>query len=204
MITAARLHDLMPRANPYWAKFINPALAEWHIDATPTRTAMFLAQVAEESFQLTQLTEDLDHSASWLVDVWPQHFTDQTALGYAHNPTRLGNFLYAGRMGNGDETSGDGARYRGRGPLMLKGRNDYRRAGRDLGLDLLAEPGSVASDWLIGMRTAAWRWVTKGCNRLADAGEFDTISQRITGSILAPGSLQRRALFETAILALEA
>jgi putative chitinase len=156
VITAAQLFGLMPRANPYWTHFINAALEEWHID--DGRAMLFLAQVAKESRGLTDLTEDLDYSASRLVDTWPERFDDHSALAYAHNPTRLGNFLYAGKLGNGDATSGDGARFRGRGPLKLRGRGDYRRAGHDLGLELLAYPGDVASDWKIGMRAAAWAW----------------------------------------------
>jgi putative chitinase len=169
VITAVQLHASMPHANPYWLGFINQALAEWHIDASQARVALFLALVNEETHGLTALTEDLDYCASRLVDTWPGHFDDHSALAFAHNPTKLGNFLYAGKMGNGDATSGDGARFRGR--VLLKGRNDYRRAGRDLGLDLLAEPGSVASDWTIGMRSAAWAFVTSGGNRRADAGD---------------------------------
>lgn len=190
----------MPHASPYWAAFINKATAEYSIDVNRKREACFLAQVAEETQGLKHLVEDLDYSAARLVKVWPQRFTDQTALAYAHNPVKLGNFIYANRMGNGDEASGDGSRFLGRGGLMLTGRAAYAAAGFSLGLDLLADPTVVSRDWTTAMRTAAWEFAGCNGNQLADDGDFAALTQCINGGLT--GLASRQAYLQLATQAL--
>src|SRR5207253_2285993 len=120
------------------------------------RTSMFLAQIAEETSGLTQLEEKMGYSAERLIAIWPLHFRADNAWLYANNPERLANFIYADKNGNGDEASGDGWLFHGRGGGMLTFRNNYEGAGKSLGMDDLAlYPEQVATNETIAMRTAA-------------------------------------------------
>jgi putative chitinase len=200
MITAAQLIAVMPRADPgrYLAP-LNQAMAEYSIDANAARTAMFLAQVAEETGGLTRLEENMNYSAERLLAVWPSRFTPATATLYAHDPAALADFVYADRMGNGDEQSGDGWRFHGRGGPMLTGRTNYTSAGFSLGIpDLATYPDQVATNATIAMRTAAWFFAQIGGNALADAGDFDRLSAKWNGSDPALGLVHRVAYWQTA------
>ncbi|MET0267595.1 MAG: hypothetical protein ABW202_18515 [Duganella sp.] len=106
-----------------WIVPINDSMKTCAID-TPVRQAAFLAQVLLESSEFHQLQEALSYSAERLHQVWPQRFPNlEVAAAYSHNPQKLANHVYAGRMGNGDEASGDGWKYRGCGLIQLTGRN---------------------------------------------------------------------------------
>jgi len=112
---------------------------------SPIRMAAFLAQVAHESSELNVLAENLNYSAAGLRATWPKRFTsDAQARSYARQPERIANFVYTSRLGNGDEKSGDGWRFRGRGLLQLTGRSQYRAAGAELDLPLEAQPEARA------------------------------------------------------------
>lgn len=119
---------------------------------SPLRRAAFLAQIAHESLQLK--------------------FMEEIASGAA----------YEGRVDLGNTHPGDGRRFKGRGPIQLTGRNNYRAAGRALGLDLLTHP-KRAADPDVGFRVAGWFWTTRGLNALADRRDFDTITRRINGGL---------------------
>jgi putative chitinase len=167
------------------------------------RMAAFLAQIAHESGQLTRLSENLNYSAKRLLQVWSGRFpTLEKALVYERNPEKLACFVYARRLGNGDEASGDGWRYRGRGLIQLTGRGNYRAAAQGIGLpleeqpELLVQPGPAAL-------SAAWFWKSHGLNELADdrnddndTEDFRTITRRINGGIV--GLKERIALWEKA------
>src|ERR1019366_323815 len=137
------------------------------------RMAMFLAQVAEETTGLTVLEENMRYTAQRLIAVWPIHFNSANAPLYANNPERLADFIYADKNGNGDEASGDGWLFHGRGGLMLTGRANYAAAGKSLGIDDLATyPDQAATNETIAMRTSAWYWAQCGGNQYADKGAF--------------------------------
>ncbi|HEX5863436.1 MAG TPA: glycoside hydrolase family 19 protein [Casimicrobiaceae bacterium] len=199
-MNAAQLLAIMPRADPgRWVVPINSALAEYSIDGNAARVAMFLAQVAEETGGLTRLEENMNYSAERLLAVWPSRFTPALATLYAHDPSALADFVYANRMGNGDQQSGDGWLFHGRGPPMLTGRKNYTAAGFSLGIDnLTLYPDQVATDATVGMRTAAWFWAQIGGNALADAGDFDRLSARWNGADPAIGLVHRVAYWQTA------
>lgn len=170
-----------------WADPLATAMAAYAI-VGPQRQAAFLAQLAHESAGFTRLEENLNYSASRLMQVWPSRFgTVDKAVLYAHNPEKLANHVYANRMGNGDEASGDGWKFRGRGPIQLTGRDNYRDASIDLfssvGMPdrLLQFPDHVAQDPLVGATVAARFWYVRGLNDLADMGDYETISKRING-----------------------
>jgi len=182
MISAAQLIAVMPGAEPRrWLAPINASMSEYSIDKAP-RAAMFLAQVAAETTGLTQLEENMYYSEARIIAVWPARFAAVDAKPYAHNPEALADFVYAGRNGNGNEASGDGWLFHGRGGLMLTGRANYSAAGFSLGLpELVTYPDQVRTDATIAMRTAAWYWAQSGCNQLADAGDFEAVTRRING-----------------------
>jgi putative chitinase len=204
-LTTLRLLKVMPQAEPRIAEFIGPlnqALARWDI-TTDARIAPFLAQAAHESLELTRLEENLSYSAERLCQVWPRRFpTLGDALRYDRKPEKIANRVYGDRLGNGNEASGDGWLYRGRGIFQLTGRSNYRDASLAVAGDadtLLVNPDLVARPEY-ACATAGWFWATTGCNELADAGDFIAVTRRINGGTL--GLTERVALWHRAIQAL--
>lgn len=203
-LTADQLAAIMPAcANPAnWAPALNAAMDRFDITSAE-RMAAFLAQIAHESGQLMRLSENLNYSAKRLMQVWPNRFpTMEKAQQYERNPEKLAGYVYAKRIGNGDESSGDGWRYRGRGIIQLTGRGNYRAAAQGIGLpleeqpDLLVHPGPAAL-------SAAWFWKSHGLNELADdqnddndTEDFKTITKRINGGTV--GLNERMAFWEKA------
>ena len=136
----AQVAGIFPRAEPAWLSEIFRVAPQHGID-TPAEMASFLAQFGHETVGLTRFEENLSYSAPRLMAVWPRRFPDlTTALLYERNPERLAEKVYGGRMGN--DRPGDGWRYRGRGP-QLTGKNNYRKAGTLIGIDLVALPDLV-------------------------------------------------------------
>lgn len=180
-MTTTQLKLVMPRAPMAWLIALAGEMAEWGI-TTPERISAFLGQIAHESAELTRLEENLNYSAERLVAVWPKRFPNaQAAAGCARNPEALANRVYANRMGNGDEASGDGWRYRGRGPIQLTGRDNYYSFGVVTGLPLLEQPDDVASVPAVGCRVACAFWKARGLNDLADKGDHAAITKRVNG-----------------------
>jgi putative chitinase len=164
-----------------WHAPLNRALNVWKID-TPERVAMFLAQCAHESGGFKRLTESLRYSASALLATWPNRFTPDEAVAMAYNEEAIAERAYGGRMGNGPEGSGDGFLYRGRGIIQLTGRENYRKAGAAIGIDLEAKPDAALQP-VAACQVAGWYWSSHGCNELADAGDFEGITRRINGGL---------------------
>jgi putative chitinase len=181
-----------------WLSPLNDALGLYEID-TEQRTAYFLAQVAHESANFTQLEENLNYSPAGLLATFPTHFTPAESVDFAHDPERIANRAYANRMGNGDEASGDGYLFRGRGLIQLTGRTAYRRCTGGLGVNVEAAPEKLTEP-LYASLSAAWYWRSNGCNELADAGLFSSITRRINGGLT--GEPQREALLRTITTAL--
>ena len=144
----------------------------------------FLAQCAHETTSFTQLTENLNYSVSGLMKMWKSRFpTVEIAIQYAHNPEKIANFVYPSRYGNGDRESGDGWTFRGRGPLMLTFKDNYREASLDLFKNerLLEFPDHVALSMECGSAVAARYWYSRKCNDLADRRDFVGITKAISG-----------------------
>ena len=171
---------------------------------TPARVAAFLAQCHVESAGFARLSENLSYgSAERLCAVWPSRFRGLAAARpYVRAPERLANRVYAGRLGNGAEASGDGWRFRGRGLKQLTGRANYSAAGQALGRPYLEQPDLVARPH-DAVRTACWFWRANGCNALADAGDLDAITRRINGPAMLKAP-ERRHLAEKLLAALKA
>jgi putative chitinase len=115
---------------------------------------------------------------------------------YANNPEKLANYVYAGRLGNGNEESGDGWRYHGRGVIQLTGKDNYANCGSGLGVDLISNP-SMLIDPKYAVLSAGWFWNKKGLNALADAGDLDTMTKRINGGLI--GLNDRKARISKAL-----
>ncbi len=158
---------------------------------TGQRLEHFLAQVGHESAGLTALEENLSYSAARLCAVWPGRFpSSEAAAPFAGNPRALANRVYGGRMGNGDETSGDGWAYRGRGYIQLTGRAAYRETGRRAGLDLEVSPDlAAAPEHALAVACAFWSW--RGLNALCDRDDLVAVTRRINGG--SNGLADRRA-----------
>jgi len=169
-------------APPEWAASL--ALAMKSRDITEgNRADMFLAQCAHESGGFKRFSENLNYSAAALIRAWPTRFpTWAIADHYATKAPAIANRAYADRMGNGNEQSGDGWKYRGRGLIQLTGRANYGAAGDALRLPLVTEP-DIAETPSAASQIAAWFWYSKGCNALADAGDFEAITKKINGGL---------------------
>jgi len=160
--------------------WLNMTMIRNDID-TPVRQAMFLRQVAHESGNLRAVTENLNYSVQGLRSTFRKYFpNDEIAAQYARQPEKIANRVYANRMGNGDEASGDGWKYRGRGLIQLTGKNNYTAFSLHADNNALIEPDLVALPELAA-ESAGWFWVTNGLNKLADTGDVKVVTRRING-----------------------
>ena len=207
-LTENKLRTAFPKCKTpgIWVAALLPALDKYDI-SSKARIASFLGQIAHESGQFNTLEENLFYSASRLVKVWPKRFpTLEFAQQYEKNPQKLGNYVYANRIGNGAVSSGDGYRFRGRGLVQLTGRSNYASASSILGVDLLSHPDLLIEPNVAAM-SAAWFWASRGLNELADdktgdndLEDFTTITMRINGG--TAGLQNRFQLFKAAEAAL--
>jgi len=146
---------------------------------TPLRLAHFLAQCGHESggFRVTQ--ENLNYSAKGLMGIFKKYFpTQQLAEAYQRQPQKIANKVYALRMDNGSEASGDGFKFRGRGYIQLTGRANYTAFGKAINEDIVGNPDVVSGKY--ALLSAAWFWSKNGLNKLADGGASDQIVTSIT------------------------
>jgi putative chitinase len=160
--------------------FINMTMIKREIN-TPVRQAMFLSQLAHESGNFKFVVENLNYSADALRRVFGKYFTtDELANQYARQPERIANRVYASRMGNGDEASGDGWKYRGRGLIQLTGKNNYAAFSMQADNNALVEPELVAEPEL-AVDSGGWFWSTNQLNQLSDTGDVKAVTRRING-----------------------
>lgn len=184
------------------ARPLTDVMQPWGITGR-LRVAAFLAQVAHESARFQRLEENLNYTdPARLMAIFPSRFTRyETAMQYVLQPAKLANRVYADRLGNGSEASGDGWAFRGRGLIQITGRDAYADFGADIGEPIVAHPDLVAQPAYAAL-SAAWYWRRNGCNALADAGQFDRITRRINGPAMA-GHADRVRLYNRAFQALE-
>lgn len=161
---------------------LNKAMADWYVDESPIRMAMFLAQVAHECNEFSQMRENLNYSAAGLLQYFPTHFTAAEAAAYARQPERIANRVYANRYGNRDEASGDGCRYRGGGGIQVTFHDNFLGASRGCFEDdrLIQDPESIAEP-AVAMDVSGWFFAQKGLNEIADSGDFMQVTRIITG-----------------------
>jgi len=174
---------------------LNKAMEHFEIN-TPQRIAMFLAQVGHESAGLTATKENLNYRASTLLKVFPRYFHDNDPADYEHKPEKIANLVYSNRMGNGDEDSGDGYKFRGRGLIQLTGHDNYNSFAHSMGMGIdeavlyLEGPEGAAM-------SAAWFWNSRHLNAVADAGDVVKATKLINGGTI--GLEERKALYEEAL-----
>jgi predicted chitinase len=173
---------------------LNAAMAVHGID-TELRIAHFLAQVMHESGCLRLTEENLNYSAEGLRRVFRKYYrSDAEAAAHARQPERIANRVYASRMGNGPESSGDGFRYRGRGLIQLTGKDNYRSFAQWCGADVVANPDWVAERYAV--ESAVYYWDRNALNALADVDDLGAITRRINGGLI--GYEHRLELLRTA------
>ena len=185
--------------NPYldhWCEALNKLLPDYGID-TPQRVAAFIAQAAHESGNFTALHENLNYRWESLRKVFPKYFpTDELAQQYAHNQEAIANRVYANRMGNGDEASGDGFRYCGRGLIQLTGKQNYQAFAKDMEMDF-----AEATEWLSteegAVWSAGWFWDSRELNQWADKGDVVTVTKKINGGTI--GLADRQSHYAAAL-----
>jgi putative chitinase len=155
-------------------------LEEYEI-TTPNRIAAFLAQCHHESGGFVWLTENLNYSAQGLLKVFPKYFqTDSQAKAYAKQPDKIANYVYANRMGNGDEASQEGSVYKGRGLIQLTGKDNYFWFAASL--EMTPEEASEYTQSYEGAsQSACWFWETNKLNRFADATDLRGMTRVING-----------------------
>ena len=186
--TKEQLGQMIP-GNQYldhWYQALCEILPDYEIN-TPQRVAAFVAQCAHESGGFKVLKENLNYRAPSLRKIFPKYFPDDaTANHYASLPNKqeaIANRIYANRMGNGDESSGDGFRYCGRGLIQLTGKENYTWFAASLDI-----PVEEASEYLQtfegAVQSACWFWETNNLNQWADKGDILTLTKRINGGTI--------------------
>ena len=182
MITEALLvtsQTCTPAMAEKWAIPLQFVCDKYEIN-TPERVAGFLAQCGHESGGFRFTSEDLHYRAEALTRVWPSRFPPGIAESYAMQPEKIANRAYADRMGNGNEASGDGWKYRGRGLIQLTGADNYADFSLSADNEALSDPDSVAEPELAAL-SAGWFWSRNGLNALADARDIVGMSRRVNG-----------------------
>jgi putative chitinase len=181
MVNAEQLKKL--GIGPQWVDALNSTFDRFGI-ATPEQQGAFIGQCGHECGHFKVLEENLNYRAATLMRLWPRRFpTLEVANAYAGNPKKIANMVYASRMGNRDEASGDGYRFRGRGCIQLTGHTNYHHAGKALGVDFVMEPDLVATPQYAAL-TAGWFWSTHNCNALAAASNWVGLTKKINGGTI--------------------
>jgi putative chitinase len=156
---------------------------------TPAQQASWIGQCGHECGNFRIMEENLNYRAPTLLKLFPQNpkrvwgFTPETAAAYERQPQRIANRIYGNRMGNRDEASGDGFRFRGSGFLQLTGMNNFYHAGQALGVDFIMQPELVRTP-MYAAQTAGWFWQTHRLNQYADSGDILTMTKRINGGTI--------------------
>jgi len=195
MLNESTLRALYPRADENqllaFAERNGELFERFAIAERPIRLHMFLAQIGHESAGLTVFSENLNYRAERIPAVWPRRFaTVEAARPYAHDPEKLANAVYGGRMGNGPAASGDGWRFRGRGLIQITGRDAYGAVAGLIAVDLVNQPDlALRPEHALHVVCGVWAW--KELNGLADQGDVIRVTRRINGGTV--GLADRRA-----------
>jgi putative chitinase len=200
-LTLAQLQQLLPK-NPYvqqWHHALEQLLPDYEIN-TPQRIAAFVAQCAHESAGFTALKENLNYKAATLRKIFPKYFPDDAIANYyASLPNKqaaIANKVYANRMGNGSEESGDGYKFCGRGLIQLTGRDNYSWFAASLNISV-EEASEYLQTFEGAAQSACWFWETNNLNRWADASDILTLTKKINGGTI--GLEDRKKHYEHAL-----
>jgi len=199
MITLNLLQRLFPRTKitilESYIKPLNDVCGNYAIN-TNERIAMFLAQIGHESGGLSVIEENLNYRAERLGVVFPKYFRDVNVADYANKPEKIANRVYANRMGNGPESSGDGFKFRGRGLIQLTGKSNYNSFASDMKMSL-DQTIKYLSTPMGATMSAGWFWDKNNLNQWADNSDVLTVTRKINGG--TNGLEERNHLFKQAL-----
>lgn len=203
IITELQLIAIMPKAKRLASTYVpllNKFAEEFGVN-TKLRWQHFLAQIALESNELQSTVENLNYSSDRLLAVFPRYFNAITAARYARQPQKIGNKIYADRMGNGSEQSGDGYKFRGRGLIQLTGKSLYQKYSEYCKVDLLQQPSLLEKPF--GATRSAFWYFCKYADLLsyADRDDIMTITKKINGGY--NGIIQRKEYLKRAKLVIK-
>jgi putative chitinase len=195
-ILPAQLKKIFPanKNHEMLADTLNRVLPKYQIN-TVNRIAGFLAQCGHESSEFNILRENLNYSAARLLEIFPKYFNKAQAEDYQRQPSRIANRVYANRMGNGAESTGDGFRYMGRGALQLTGKNNYTAFAKSLDRDL-SETVAYLETLDGAIESACWYWHTNSVNRTCDADDIRAMTRLVNGGY--HGLADRQKYYELA------
>ncbi len=186
MVNADQLREL--KIDPNLVDPFNETFQRFGI-LTPAQQASWIGQCGHECGNFRILEENLNYRAPTLLKLFPKTpkrqwgFTPEEAAAYEKQPQKIANRIYSNRMGNRDEASGDGWRFRGSGFLQLTGHSNFYHAGQALGVDFVMQPELVRTP-MYAAQTAGWFWQTHKLNQYADKGDFLTMTKRINGGTI--------------------
>lgn len=194
--TATKFQAILPKLSDEklasWYAVLVSELPEYMINSVE-RVAMFLAQTTHESGDYTTLHENLNYGAKGLITTWPKRFDAEKAAACERKPELIANVVYSNRMGNGDEASGDGWKYRGRGILQITGHDNYKQFSMDTFGDerILNNPDLLETE-AYAVKSACWFWKRNHLNDLSDNGDIKTVTIRINGGTVGMEDRQAR------------
>lgn len=186
MVTSDQLRQM--HIDPSLADAFNETFERFGI-LTPLQQASWIGQCGHECGNFKIMEENLNYRAATLLKLFPKTpkrawgFTPEEAAAYEKQPKRIANRIYSNRMGNRDEASGDGWRFRGSGFLQLTGHSNFYHAGQALGVDFVMEPELVRTP-KYAAQTAGWFWQTHKLNQTADGRDFVTMTKKINGGTI--------------------
>ena len=192
-LTAQQLSKVFPnnKNTQALADALNKVLPKYEIN-TKNRIDGFLAQCGHESNGFTVLQENLNYSADGLVKIFSKYFTTTTAAQYARQPAKIANKVYANRMGNGAEVTGEGYMYRGRGAIQLTGKTNYQAFSIAVG-KTLTDVVKYLETLEGAVESAAWFWKMNGLNEIADKKDIVAMTKKINGGVI--GIVERQDLY---------
>jgi len=177
MLSPEKLHALGIDAE--WSEPLTTTFATFGVNDVKKQAA-FIGQCSHECNHFKTLEENLNYRAETLQKLFGHKFQPNEFTIYAHQPEKIANRIYANRMGNRDEKSGDGWRFHGRGCIQLTGHDNYYHFGQSVQRDMVKEPQLVATPMYAAL-SAGWFWKTHGCNDLAEAQNWEGLTRRING-----------------------
>lgn len=193
MLTAEKLHAL--GIGPQWVEALNNTFEKFEINDV-NRQAAFIGQCSHECNHFKTLEENLNYRAETLQEHFHTHFKPEEYALFAHKPEKIANRIYANRMGNRNEASGDGWLYHGRGCIQLTGHDNYWHFGQAVGMNFVQNPAPVLQPIYAAM-SAGWFWATHHCNQIAETQDWELLTKRINGGKLGLSErieLTKRAL----------
>ena len=221
MLTREIMLQLFPKSAAFvdiYLPFVQ-AMTHRRLINTPRRLAAFLAQIGHESAGFTVLVENLNYSADGLAATWGSRFAQKNSAGQYitvmdggrlrrlpnsdaqklhRRPEAIANRVYSDRLGNGDEASGEGWLYRGRGLIQVTGKTNYRQCSLGLFADerLLVTP-QLLQQWHWAVESAGWYWNMRNINTLADGDDFEQVTRAVNGGL--NGQAHRLQLYRQAL-----